>query len=146
LLRLQACPYRNSFLRDARGPAPKQEERKIEWPGRAPNFSYRKPPANGAPSQAHDCRELDRLESDCRKYPIAVVALSIPKSLLRGPGLVVFDFVEGVLILAEQFRQGPLRPQQKIQVRGPGLGVCLGVLDGDVVGQMEMVGPADALD
>src|SRR6266853_1382888 len=102
----------------------------------------------------------------CGKYPTAIRGASIHKlgdpqfsaarqksmvskrssdCLLPRRDLLLFEVLESLAILTELFRQGPLRPQQKVQVRCPRLRICFRVLDGDIVQQVVVIDPPEAL-
>src|SRR5216683_4515759 len=81
------------------------------------------------------CRTRAHFPWTCRWHP-----------LFRRRRRILVHGLEALLILTEHFCQSPFLLQHKWQMRGPGLRVRLRVVDGDVVYQMIVVDPSDALD
>src|SRR5713101_3206111 len=65
--------------------------------------------------------------------------------LLRRRRLLLFEVLEALSLFTELFPQRPGRPQEEGQMHRPGLRVGLRVLDGNVVHQVVVINPPDAL-
>src|ERR1700682_1182965 len=99
------------------------------------------------------------------KYPTTIGRVSIPlvsdppsapclkinrikrenPALLSRRCLLLFEVLEALFFLTELLPQSPAWPQQERYVHRPGLRVRLRILDGDVVHQVLVIDPPDAL-